>query len=116
MNKSELPSHVKTLGDAIRFFREKRGMSLRQLASQAGVSAPFLSDIERNRRSTDKLQMLATALKVDVEVLRTYDGRIGADLREWIAANPGMVAVLREMRASGRRPDKLLSDLHKHRR
>ena len=116
MSETKLPSHVKTLGEAVRFIRERKGMSLRQLASRTGVSAPFLGDIERNRRSTNRLPELASALDVDVETLRAFDGRIGADLREWMAANPGMVAVLREMHASGRGPGELLSDMHRSRR
>jgi transcriptional regulator with XRE-family HTH domain len=107
---------VKTLGAAVRFLRERKGTSLRQLAAQVGVSASFLSDLERNRRSTDKLQELATALEINVEVLHTFDGRMGSDLKEWIATNPGMVAVLREMFVSGRRPDEFRSVLSRHRR
>ena len=91
-------------------------MSLRQLASRTGVSAPFLGDIERNRRSTNRLPELAAALAVDVETLRAFDGRISSDLKEWMATNPGMVAVLREMHASGRGPGELLSDMHRRRR
>jgi transcriptional regulator with XRE-family HTH domain len=116
MSEPVLPSHVKTLGDAVRFLRERKGISLRQLAAQVGVSAPFLSDLERNRRSTEKLQELATVLEIDVGVLQGFDGRMTSDLKEWIAANPGMIAVLREMRASGRRPDELRSALNRRRR
>lgn len=111
-----LPSNVKTLGDAVRFLRERKGISLRQLATQIGISAPFLSDLERDRRGTDKLQQLATALDVSVDVLQALDGRMTPDLKEWIAANPGMIAVLREMRSSGRRPDEIRVALSKRRR
>ncbi|HLK15193.1 MAG TPA: helix-turn-helix transcriptional regulator [Fimbriimonadaceae bacterium] len=111
-----LPTNVRTLGDAVRFLRERQGISLRQLATKVGVSAPFLSDLERNRRSTEKLDQLATALDVSVEVLQELDGRMTPDLKEWIAANPGMIAVLREIRSSGRRPDEIRAALTKRRR
>ena len=114
--KSGLPSHIKTLGDAIRFFRERKGLSLRQLASQAKISAPFLSDIERNRRSTNKLLVLAGVLEIDVKVLRSFDGRMASDLKEWIASNPGMIAVLRDMISSGCRPDEIHSALRNRRK
>ena len=113
--ESDLPPHVKTLGDAIRFFRERKGMSLRQLASKTEISFPFLDDIERNRRSTDKLMVLAGALGIDVEVLRSFDGRVSSDLKEWIASNPGMIAVLREMIAGGCHPDEIHSALRNRR-
>jgi transcriptional regulator with XRE-family HTH domain len=95
-----LPSHIKTLGAAVRFLRERAGLSLRQAARLVGVSSSFLSDLERDRRHTTKIEELAQALGCKAGVLKELDTRLSADLREWIAANPGMVAVLREMRAT----------------
>ena len=95
-----LPSHIKTLGMAVRFLRERAGLSLRQTARLVGVSSAFLSDLERDRRHTTKIGELAQVLGCKVEVLQKLDARLSADLKEWIAANPGMVAVLREMRAT----------------
>jgi transcriptional regulator with XRE-family HTH domain len=111
-----LPSDIATLGEAVRYLRDRKGFSLRQLAAKVGVSAPFLSDLERNRRSTEKLEELANALDVPPSLLQQFDGRLTSDLRDWIAANPGMIAVIREMRASGRRPDQLRAALSKRRR
>lgn len=42
---------IAELGLAIRACREYRGLSLRACAKEAKISAPFLSDIERGRRS-----------------------------------------------------------------
>ena len=39
-----------SLGQRIHELRGKAGLSLRKLADQIGVSAPFLSDIEFGRR------------------------------------------------------------------
>jgi transcriptional regulator with XRE-family HTH domain len=111
-----LPSSIKTLGEAVRYLRDRKRLSLRELATKVGVSAPFLSDLERNRRSTEKLAELAAALDVSVAVLEGLDGRMTTDLKDWIAANPGMIAVLREIRASGRRPEELRAALSKRRR
>jgi len=96
-----IPSNIKTIGSAIRFLRERKGMSLRALGATIGVSAPFLSDLERDRRKTDKLAEIAKALDADEETLRALDGRLTQDLKDWIAANPGMIAILREMRKGG---------------
>lgn len=56
----------------IRSIREKKGITLAQLAEKVGKSAPYLSDIERgNRRgSYATLQKIANALGVDVEQIR----------------------------------------------
>ena len=96
-----IPSEVKTLGAAIKFFRERQGISLRALGATVGVSAPFLSDLERGRRKTDKLPAIAAALDVDVAILQALDGRLTQDLKDWIAENPGLIAILREAKDKG---------------
>jgi transcriptional regulator with XRE-family HTH domain len=94
----QLPPEVETLGDAIRWVRTQRRMTLRALARACGLSAPFLSDMEHNRRSTDKLPAIAAALDVEVDMLEKMSGRLTRDMREWIAKNPDVVEVLRDMR------------------
>ena len=53
---------VKSIGDYIREQREQARISMRQLAQQAGVSNPYLSQIERGLRkpSADILQQIAS--------------------------------------------------------
>jgi transcriptional regulator with XRE-family HTH domain len=109
--KALIPEDIETLGAAIRYLREKRGLTLRALATAIKISAPFLSDIEHNRRSTDKLPRFAKVLDVDLEELQRFDGRLTSDMREWIAANPALVALLKDIRASGRKPDELRTTL-----
>ena len=99
MDKLTLPDQIETVGQAVRWLRERASLSLRALAKKVGVSAPFLSDLERDRRATTKTDELAAALGCSPDVLRAFDGRLSTELRHWIAANPGMVAVLREMKA-----------------
>jgi transcriptional regulator with XRE-family HTH domain len=91
----------RTLGEAVRTLREKRQMSLRALAEKIGVSAPFLSDLEHDRRKTDKLREISEALAVDLQVLEELDPRISDDLKQWFDKNPGLVSVLKEWKASG---------------
>ena len=59
------------LGEFIRNQREVASMSVRRLADLAGVSNPYLSQIERGLRrpSAEILQQLANALKISVETL-----------------------------------------------
>lgn len=95
-----LPSQ-KTLGQTIRELRELKGLTLRALAKLVGVSAPFLCDVEQDRRKTKCLDELAKALDVPPEKLRALDNRVTPDLKAWLEKNPGVLAVLRQMHAQG---------------
>jgi len=64
------------IGTFIRAQREAAQVSVRQLAQKAGVSNPYLSQIERGLRkpSADVLQQIAKALRVSAEVLYVRAG------------------------------------------
>ncbi|WP_283098887.1 helix-turn-helix domain-containing protein [Frankia sp. AgB32] len=68
--------NVRDLGVFIRDQRRTAKISLRQLASQAGVSNPYLSQIERGLRrpSAEILQQIAKALRISAEVLYVQAG------------------------------------------
>ena len=67
---------VRNLGDYIREQRSAAQISLRQLASLAGVSNPYLSQIERGLRkpSAEILQQIAKALRISAEALYVQAG------------------------------------------
>lgn len=54
-------SRMKTTGEIIRSEREKKGMLLRQLASQLDIDASILSKIERGERKVTKEQIIKLA-------------------------------------------------------
>ena len=64
-------SAAQDIGSFIRTQREAAQVSVRQLAEKAGVSNPYLSQIERGLRkpSADVLSQIAKALRVSAEVL-----------------------------------------------
>lgn len=64
------------IGSFIRSQREAAQVSVRQLAEKAGVSNPYLSQIERGLRkpSADVLNQIAKALRVSAEVLYIQAG------------------------------------------
>ena len=66
---------MQTLGRRLRELREKNKVSLRGLAARVRITAPYLSDIELDRRhpSDRVLTDLARALHVSVEELRQHD-------------------------------------------
>jgi transcriptional regulator with XRE-family HTH domain len=93
----ELPDHWRELGE---FIREQRGvarLSLRRLSDLAGVSNPYLSQIERGLRrpSAEILQQIAKALRISAETLYIRAGILDArelegDLADAITAEPSL--------------------------
>ena len=67
---------VGTIGDFIREQREQAQVSLRQLSKLAGVSNPYLSQVERGLRrpSADILQQIAKGLRISAEQLYVRAG------------------------------------------
>jgi len=67
---------VNSIGEYIREQREQARISMRQLAQQAGVSNPYLSQIERGLRkpSADILQQIAKGLRISAEALYVQAG------------------------------------------
>ena len=70
-----------SLGEYLREQRVAARLSLRQLAEQAGVSNPYLSQIERGLRrpSAEVLQQIAKALRISAEQLYIRAGILGLD-------------------------------------
>jgi transcriptional regulator with XRE-family HTH domain len=81
MAKGKVGNAVETLGDYLREQRVSARLSLRQLAEQAGVSNPYLSQIERGLRrpSAEVLQQLAKALRISAEQLYIRAGIVAPD-------------------------------------
>lgn len=89
---------VITFGKRLREVREQCGISLRELAKAAKISAPFLSDVELGRRfpKDETLMLIAKRLRVSVESLKQHDHRIAiADLKRMTDSAPGLGAALR---------------------
>ena len=73
---SHLGEQLGTVGEFIAAQRRSAELSLRQLAEQAGISNPYLSQIERGLRkpSAEVLQQLSRALRVSAETLYVRAG------------------------------------------
>ncbi len=85
------------LGEFIREQRNVARLSLRRLSTLAGVSNPYLSQIERGLRrpSAEILQQIAKALRISAETLYIRAGildphRPEGDLTEAILSEPGL--------------------------
>jgi transcriptional regulator with XRE-family HTH domain len=81
MARNKVGKTVENLGDYLREQRVSAQLSLRQLADQAGVSNPYLSQIERGLRrpSAEVLQQLAKALRISAEQLYLRAGIVSPD-------------------------------------
>lgn len=73
--------NVGNLGEYLRDQRRTAQLSLRQLADAAGVSNPYLSQIERGLRkpSAEVLQQVAKALRISAETLYVRAGILDAE-------------------------------------
>ncbi|MER5183604.1 helix-turn-helix transcriptional regulator [Streptomyces sp. NPDC002896] len=73
--------NVGNLGEYLREQRRTAQLSLRQLAEAAGVSNPYLSQIERGLRkpSAEVLQQVAKALRISAETLYVRAGILDAE-------------------------------------
>ena len=68
-----------TLGARVRSLRKERGWTLKQLGREAGLSHPFLSQLERGlaRPSVGSVERIARALGVPVGLLWSSTSRAG---------------------------------------
>jgi transcriptional regulator with XRE-family HTH domain len=76
----KLKENTRDVGGFIRDLRRNARISLRQLAEQAGVSNPYLSQIERGLRkpSAEVLAQLAHALRVSTPAMYLKAGLLDA--------------------------------------
>ncbi|MEO5724509.1 MAG: helix-turn-helix transcriptional regulator [Ilumatobacteraceae bacterium] len=98
--RSEIDKHLADVGEFIKNQREVARMSVRRLAEVAGVSNPYLSQIERGLRkpSAEILNQIAAALQISAESLYERAGLINPEgpkrngVREAVANDPNLNA------------------------
>ena len=81
------------VGEIIRRQRELAELSMRQVAAMAGISNPYLSQIERGLRapSEEVLRAIAESLNVSADLLRGDQPADGsADVVEAIQSDPDL--------------------------
>ena len=105
--KGKVGKTVESLGDYLREQRIAAQLTLRQLAEQAGVSNPYLSQIERGLRrpSAEVLQQIAKALRISAEQLYIRAGIVSP---EEGAGSSVELAVLADSRLTERQKQSLL--------
>ena len=107
MAKGKVGKTVESLGDYLREQRVASRLSLRQLAEQAGVSNPYMSQIERGLRkpSAEVLQQIAKALRISAEQLYIRAGIVSPTPGETTTVE---LAVLADLALTERQKQSLL--------
>jgi len=119
----EHASPLDDLGSYIRHQRESAALSLRKLAKIAGVSNPYLSQIERGLRkpSAEILQAIAKALEISSETLYVKAGILDereivvVDVEAAVAADPHLTGPQRQALLEMYRSFRRLSELKEQR-
>jgi transcriptional regulator with XRE-family HTH domain len=101
------------LGDLGGFIRDQRravGLSLRRLSEQAGISNPYLSQIERGLRkpSAEILQAIAKGLRISAETLY-----VRAGILEEREGGPDLVAEILRDRTITEKQRQMLIELYR---
>jgi L-glutamine-phosphate cytidylyltransferase len=91
-----------TFGSYIRSLRIKNEIGQRELAKKIGLAASYLNDIEKNKRSAPKndvIKKLSLILKVDLDLLNDLAGiskkTLPPDILDYIKKNPEIISLLR---------------------
>ena len=91
-----------TFGAYLRRLREKQGISLRELAKKLAISAPYLNDIEKDKRRAPRFEILCTIKKIlDADSEKIFDlagksrNSIASDIEDQLLERPEIVSLLR---------------------
>lgn len=98
----------KSFGELLTQLREQKDKTLRELARDIGVSAPFLSDVEKGRRSAltaERIDKVAEVLQLDqdernalFDAAGKQKNSIPPDLPDYIMEHKFVSAALRTAR------------------
>ena len=95
---------ITTFGTYIRSLRLYRGFGLRELARQLGISAPYLCDLEKDKRGAPRVDFVRNILKIldaDSEIIYDLAGKsrntIASDIEDLLIEKPEIVSLLRSV-------------------
>jgi transcriptional regulator with XRE-family HTH domain len=105
---------IATIGSKIKQERENKKITLRKFASQLGISAGYLVDIEKNRRLPSKkiLQKAADLLELPTSTFDEFSPEIPKPVKSWIKKHPLIERILRVV-GKAPFPEKLIENLER---
>ncbi len=88
---------LKRMGSLIRDKRNVDALTMTELADNAGISLSHLSDIEAGRRKPSEpiLKRLCKELRLDLEVVASTGGILGAHAESYLKLNNEAVRLIR---------------------
>ena len=103
-----MPANTQNFGAFLQSKREEKKITLRKMADMLGFSAPFLSDVEKDRRNPPELSKLELIAKIlgltyeEQETMYNLAGKkrdsVAPDLPEYIMQRDYVAAALRTAR------------------
>ena len=103
MNKFNLKFN--TFGSYIRYLRIKNKIGQRELAKIIGVAPSYLNDIEKNKRTAPRMNLinkLSVKLGANIELLYDLAGKskktFAPDITDILEKNPKIVSILRTIK------------------
>jgi len=103
MKKSKISNN--SFGSLVRKTRLDLGIGQRELAKKIGIAASYLNDIEKEKRTAPKsniIKKLSTILKVNLNDLNDLAGiskrEVPPDISEYIENNPNLVSLIRSIK------------------
>ena len=100
MNKNKIK-----FGSFIRELRLKLGIGQRELANKIGIAPSYLNDIEKNKRTAPKINVinkLSKLLDVEKNYLHDLAGiskkGVAPDISEYIETNPRIISLIRSIK------------------
>ena len=89
-------------GSFIREIRISNNIGQRHLAQKIGIAASYLNDIEKNKRSAPKLNIIkkiSSILRIDIDLLSDLAGKsknsLAPDIIEYIEKNQNIISLIR---------------------
>jgi L-glutamine-phosphate cytidylyltransferase len=100
-------NYSETFGSYIRKLRIKNGIGQRELAKKISVAPSYLNDMEKDKRSAPKndlIKKISLILKADLSILYDLAGNskktVAPDVEEYIKNNPNIISLLRAAKDS----------------
>ena len=107
-------NNSETFGSYIRKLRVKYDIGQRELAKRIGVAPSYLNDIEKEKRTAPKNQLikkLSTILKADLSLMFDLAGAskktIAPDIEEYLKNNPDIISFIRTVKDNNIKKDEI---------
>ena len=104
----------KVFGSYIRELRIQNEIGQRELAKKIGIAASYLNDIEKNKRSAPKsniIKKLSLILKAELDLLNDLAGNskkgLAPDIIEYIETKPNIVSLIRAVKNNNLKDDEI---------